>query len=446
MHKHNVVKPSIRYTLLFRFVQFYFRIYYRRITATGKEQIPKDVPLIFAANHQNALMDALAILFVTNRPVVFLARADIFKKKAVAGLLHLLKMLPVYRMRDGVDSMGKNQEVFEQTVQVLESGTPLALLPEGTHTSIKRLQQLKKGICRIAFTAAESSDFKLNIHIVPVGLDYAHYQNAGTHLLVNYGQSIPVSDYYDLYHENPQKAIAQLRDDLADALKKVMIHVENAEFYQTIQSLTEILVPTLLQEKGQADNRISRFVASQEIIGRIHAAIEENRLIPAELKEETEQYQHLLDQYGLKNKLMESGAPSFLSLILAVFVSVLLLPLHLYGMISSYLPYKIPEKVSGNMKDKQFISSINFGLSFLLFPLWYLILFAVLLIITAQLIPSILALISWPLAGLFAFYHYKHLRKLAGKIRLFNLKRRHPDQYNQLVDLRQKLVLKLGQI
>ncbi|MBK6965724.1 MAG: hypothetical protein IPH20_17820 [Bacteroidales bacterium] len=87
---------------------------------------------------------------------------------------------------------------------MLQSGVPLGILPEGTHTDIKHLQTLKKGICRIAFQAAETSGFGINIHIVPVGIDYAHYQNAGTHLLLNYGTPVEVGAYHELYNENPQ--------------------------------------------------------------------------------------------------------------------------------------------------------------------------------------------------------------------------------------------------
>lgn len=439
MDKQYVEKSSIRYALLFRLVRFYFGYFYRRVTITGRNRIPKGVPLIFASNHQNALMDALAVLFTANRPVVFLARADIFKKKAIAKLLYLIKILPVYRLRDGVDAMGNNQEVFRQTVRVLESGMPLALLPEGTHSSIKKLQQLKKGICRIAFLAAESSDFKLDIHLVPVGLDYTNYQNAGTHLLVNYGNPIPVAGYYDLYRENPQKAIAQLRDDLAEAIKKMMIHVENEEFYHSIYALTEILVPGYLMQKGIADNRVNRFSASQDIINLIDTAISQHIIRLPQLREDVAGFQAMLKQHGLKEKLLETAPLTFWSLTASVISSGLVMPVHLYGMIINYLPYKLPVILSGKMKDRQFISSVNFGLSFILFPVWYLLLFAVVTVFTGSFIPALLIAPSWPLTGLFTFYHYRHLRKLTGKIRLFKLKRKHTEQYAQLVGARQKL-------
>lgn len=435
----DIKKPSIRYFLLFTLVKFYFRIYYRKFTIAGKENIPANLPVIFAANHQNALMDALAILFAANRPVVFLARADIFKKAIVARLLNFLKMLPVYRIRDGIDSMGQNQQVFGQTADILQSGIPLALLPEGTHSPIKRLQQLKKGVCRIAFMTAEASDFKIDLHIIPTGIDYTSYSKAGTHLLVNYGKPVIIADYYDLYRKNPQKAIAKLRDDLAIAIKKLMIHVEDEANYQTIQSLTGILVSGYLKDKGLADNRINRFAASQEIIERIESASSEKRIDMSQIKTELSEYHSHIDRNKLKDKLLESAPPSYLNLIFSLLTSVLLFPVHVYGLITNYLPYKLPVMISAKMKDPQFRSSVNFVLSFLVFPLWYLLWFSVIIIFSVKLLPALLIALTWPVTGLFTFYNYIHLLKLGGKIRLYKLKRLQPEVFNQLLTTRQEL-------
>jgi len=436
----DITKSSFHYTLLNRSVKLFFRLFYRRITIIGKERIPEGVPVIFAANHQNALMDALAMLFTANRPVVFLARADIFKNARIAKLLNFLKIFPVYRIRDGIETMGNNSLIFDKTVQVLQSNTPLGILPEGTHTNIKHLQPLKKGICRIAFQTAESSNFKLDINIVPVGLDYTNYQNAGTHLLVIYGEPIAISGYYDQYHENPQRAIAQLRDDLALAIKKVMIHVENTEYYKPITSLTEILIPDYLSVNNLKDTRLNRFSASREIISRIETTATQNKLDLPGLKEQTSNYNQLLEKYKLKNKLFESPLPSGWMLIVSAILSVLLLPIHLYGMIFNYLPYKLPVIFTRRIKDTQFISSVNFGLGFIAFLVWYLILLVVLLIFAGSFLFALSALISFPLTGLFAFYHYRHLKKLDGKFNLFFLKNRQPKQYSNLIKIRKELI------
>lgn len=436
----DITKSSLRYTLLYKAVKLFFNLFYRRITVTGSDKIPLNVPVIFASNHQNALMDALAMLFAANRPVVFLARADIFKNKRVAQLLNFLKIFPVYRIRDGIETMGNNSLIFNKTVQVLQSNTPLGILPEGTHTNIKHLQPLKKGICRIAFQTAESSNFSLNIHIVPVGLDYTNYQNAGTHLLVNYGEPIEVAGYYDLYCENPQKAISKLRDDLAVSIRKIMIHVENVEFYKPITILTDILIPGYLNVYNLIDNRLNRFTASREIISRIETAATQNRINLPVLRETTNNYTALLEKYKLRNKLLESPPPSIWMLLISTVLSFILLPLHLYGMIFNYLPYKMPFIISRKIKDSQFISSVNFGLGFVLFLFWYLILMVLMLVLSGSIIATLFAVISWPVAGLFTFYHYIHCRKLFGRFRYFILKNRHPEQLKRFVDLRQQML------
>ena len=79
-------------------------IYYRHFYILNKENIPpKGQPTIVIANHQNGLMDALAILhtmFQDRRQPVFIARGDIFKKDGVARILRFLKIMPTFRSRD----------------------------------------------------------------------------------------------------------------------------------------------------------------------------------------------------------------------------------------------------------------------------------------------------------------------------------------------------------
>ncbi|MEI6062544.1 MAG: 1-acyl-sn-glycerol-3-phosphate acyltransferase, partial [Bacteroidota bacterium] len=91
------VKANFRwhfiYSILYVWTFIAHRLYYRRITVVGLEKIPADTPVIYAPNHQNALMDPLAVAFAARRQLAFLARADIFQKPAVARLLNMLQIL-----------------------------------------------------------------------------------------------------------------------------------------------------------------------------------------------------------------------------------------------------------------------------------------------------------------------------------------------------------------
>ena len=58
-------------------------------------------------------MDPLAVMFSINKQIVFLARADIFKNKIAAKFLHFLKILPVFRIRDGKENLNNNDLTFD---------------------------------------------------------------------------------------------------------------------------------------------------------------------------------------------------------------------------------------------------------------------------------------------------------------------------------------------
>jgi 1-acyl-sn-glycerol-3-phosphate acyltransferase len=232
------------YKFIFSHGNITHRLYYRRITVVGLEKIPTNTPVIFAPNHQNALMDALAVLYTTGKPVGFLARSDIFQKPIIAKLLNLLKILPIYRIRDGYDSLGRNQEVFENTIEVLKSNMPICILPEGNHDGHKRLRPLKKGIFRIAFQAEESASFNMDLQIIPVGIDYNDYFNAGSDLLVVYGNPIKVSDYAGQYRENEQKTVNTLMNVLAEGMRNVMINIPE-NHYELISQIIEMYEPNV---------------------------------------------------------------------------------------------------------------------------------------------------------------------------------------------------------
>jgi len=109
---NKVDQWSWLYACLRPWVQFVFRLVHKEIKIIGLENIPRNQAVVYAPNHQNALMDALAIVYSTPGQTVFLSRADIFRKKITASVLHFFKLLPVYRIRDGKGSLDKNEEIY----------------------------------------------------------------------------------------------------------------------------------------------------------------------------------------------------------------------------------------------------------------------------------------------------------------------------------------------
>jgi 1-acyl-sn-glycerol-3-phosphate acyltransferase len=207
-------------------------------------------------------MDALAMLFSVKNQLVFMARSDIFKK--FATILYFLKILPIYRIRDGIDTLKKNQAVFDKTVDVLNAYNGLVILPEGNHAGIHRLRPLKKGFARIAFQTEETGKVTEGIGVVPVGIDYDDYTHCRSRKIIVFGKPIPVADFLESYRENPAVGLNLLKNHLAGKMKKLIIDIETVEYYEIVSGDTLSGVAKKFYGKGSAYMRI--FEANREVI------------------------------------------------------------------------------------------------------------------------------------------------------------------------------------
>lgn len=439
MRKKVTFRWPVFYKILFAYVSVLHRLYYRRFTVIGFEKIPLKTPVIFAPNHQNALMDALAVDFATKKSVVFLARSDIFKKAIIAKLLNMLRILPIYRIRDGIESLGLNQEVFNDTVDVLKSNTPLCILPEGNHDGHRRLRPLKKGIFRIAFQSEESNSFKLNLHIIPVGLDYSDYFSAGADLTVVFGTPIKVADYAEQYRENEQKTINTLMHILAENMRNVMIHIpeEHYELTYQISKMYEPNVWNTLNTKRQPYNKLT---VRQYIVQKVTEAFALHPEKAIQIGDALSVYNTKLTETGLKDCHLQQKTPNFLTLFIETLISIVLLPLQIYGMLLNYIPFKLSDRMASKIKDRQFKSSVQFGIGLFAFPIYYLIIIAVFCFLTDANLLKLIFAISLPVTGLFAFHNYQFIKMLWENIRIFSLKHFKTEQYNTLQNDRNHII------
>ncbi|HMP88279.1 MAG TPA: 1-acyl-sn-glycerol-3-phosphate acyltransferase, partial [Lacibacter sp.] len=94
-------------------------------------------------------LDAILVGTYMKRPVHFLTRSDVFRYKLVRYFLHQLKMIPVYRIRDGKDKLHLNDSSFRRSVDALKKGEHVLIFVEGFCAYQTTLQPLKKGAARI---------------------------------------------------------------------------------------------------------------------------------------------------------------------------------------------------------------------------------------------------------------------------------------------------------
>lgn len=243
--------------LFFRFLRAYvwaaLHVFYRHIRVSGTEKIPAGA-VLFTANHQNAFMDALLMVCSSGRYTHFLARADIFRNRWARALLQLINLIPIYRLRDGWQSLAQNRETFELCTSILAKQEPVVIFPEGNHGSARRLRPLSKGFTRVAFETLRSYP-ALPLYIVPVGLNYTAPQYARSAVHVIYGAPLLANPFFEM---GETRGAHELREALSAALKKLITHVPEHQ---------EAVAATLAQQPVDylEPEKINAWIANPEL-------------------------------------------------------------------------------------------------------------------------------------------------------------------------------------
>ena len=205
--------------------------YFREIQLHGIKNIPRNQAVMFLANHQNALLDPLVIAAFTPFRSYFLTRADIFINPLVNQLFKFLRMLPIYRIRDGRDTLSKNTAIFEQCTHLLQAGKTILLFPEANHNIMRRVRPLSKGFTRILFTALEKAP-ELDILLVPVGINYEKADRFPDRVAFYFSEPISARDYYS--EIEIATSVVRTKEVVSQALKKSTTHIEDLSEYDAI--------------------------------------------------------------------------------------------------------------------------------------------------------------------------------------------------------------------
>lgn len=223
------------YTFLKIFVDWSVKSSYRKYQVEGQENIPSDGSVIWAANHTNALMDPMVLLSSSSIRKVFVARADIFKKNWARKALTFLKVMPIYRIRDGFDAVKHNNESIAQATGVILDGVPFIIYPEATHRPKHSLLKLSKGIFHIAESAIAQSPEGKPVYIQPIGIEYGDYFRFRNTVLVRFGKPLNVTEFMKENSSEPEPVLLlKLREILTASLAEQIVYIPDDEDYDAI--------------------------------------------------------------------------------------------------------------------------------------------------------------------------------------------------------------------
>lgn len=233
--KQHIQDPDWFYTFLRHFVDWSVRSSYRKYQVEGIENLPEGGSIvIWASNHTNALMDPMVMLPSTKIRKVFVARADIFKKNWARKALYFLRVMPIYRIRDGINAVKQNDEAIAQATGVILDGVPFIIFPEATHRAKHSLLKLSKGIFHIAENAIEKSNGK-PVYIQPIGIEYSDYFRFRGKVLVRFGEPINVNRFLEEHSDEPAPvAMLQMRGLLTERMAREIVYIPDDEDYDAI--------------------------------------------------------------------------------------------------------------------------------------------------------------------------------------------------------------------
>ncbi len=253
MKLYDIIRPFARFSL---------KIYFRKVFVHGLEHVPRKGPLIIAANHPSAFMEACILACFQPRPIYFLVRGDVFVNPVINFLLDQTNQIPIYRFRDGFKNLRNNESTFSKSYDLLNAGKPILIFSEGITKFEKKLKPLQKGTAKLAFGTYDKHQSD-ELKILPVGINYTDVKRMRSEVMVEIGEPLLLKDYLDEYQVNNHDGIKRLTADLYQAMQKLVIHVDNPEDEYLLDELTYYHCPDELLKVYPVVDKSSSFYQHQ---------------------------------------------------------------------------------------------------------------------------------------------------------------------------------------
>ena len=115
-----------------------------KVSYIGFEKIPKDVPVLYVANHES-FFDVLLTLTKLPGKICFVAKKNFQKVPIFAQALELYNVLFIDR-----DDIKQGLKTILQAIENVKSGMSVFIFPEGTRSRDGRMNEFKEGSMKIA--------------------------------------------------------------------------------------------------------------------------------------------------------------------------------------------------------------------------------------------------------------------------------------------------------
>lgn len=196
--------------------------FYSDIRVVGQGNVPATGPIIVAANHPNALVDALVAGWILPRRLSITAKATLVDNPVLAILFRMLGIVPLRRVTDerkkrleGTLDPSRNEGAFNRVMEVLQHSGVVLIFPEGKSHNEATLAPLRTGLARIALQARD--DYGISgIQILPLGLKFQSKGEPNSVVVAEFGETIRVDHMREVNVEDLTSEVERRLRAVAD--------------------------------------------------------------------------------------------------------------------------------------------------------------------------------------------------------------------------------------
>lgn len=349
------------------------RIYFGKVHIDGLENVPRDKPLILAANHQSAFIEPVLLGGIMPFPVHFITRGDIFVKNWM-WFFNAVNMVPIFRFHDGFSAMKKNMDSFQHVYDALNKGARIIIFCEGQMKWEKKLHSLQLGAARMA-VGAHDQYRDLDIHVIPIGINYENHLRFRRYVRLSFGTPIRLTDHTEGIDENQRPALVSVTKALAKHLKPEVIHISSEESYDEANAIVTM-------QSNQASREFFPLVSYNDGTTKPIIAIADKT---SKLDKDTdflESVQQYINKVGNPFKFRDYvlSQPNDFGMLNAILFYVLVLPIGVVGILINALPFLISNTyIKSKIKAPEFIGSLKSNMSSFLYIFYVTIIVIVLM-------------------------------------------------------------------
>jgi 1-acyl-sn-glycerol-3-phosphate acyltransferase len=425
------------YRLMRALVRLAVHLFFRRIDVDAPHNVPAVGPVLFVANHTNALVDPLVIMAAVRRPITVTAKNALANNILLRWLMSACGVVTFHREQDVGPGASRraNVQSLRRCQELLADGAAICIFPEGVSHSDSKLRAFRSGAARIALQYIRENDNAGRLRIVPVGLLYTAKDKFRSDVWVRFGAPLDVERWLA---QNPDTSPAELTQVIEQRVASLTINTPSRREQLLLSWAAEIVATRALAPQPLGADGPSSAEWFQ-LIGRLQAGwawLDRNRHdVPKQLADRIRAYQRQLRRAGI------TPAEVFLPLNLSRAAFFLLRelelmiiggPIALFGAINHAASYITVKQIARKLsRDKDHWASNAIYPSFVVFPFFYLVQLAAVWLVLPVLWATIYT-IALPYTGYYAVLYGDRFQRAWKRARTFVRFTGKPEEQRQL--------------